>query len=164
MLIPGIPPPEFQIPHKTHKTKQNFKNASTPPSPLPHIFSFPRALSLELTLAVSRVRSESRSPSPSRVRVLYVCVSSRVRVRMCGTRVRVQQDWDSIPTRVRVQIISSTRRRMAVRYCLPTPRATFTSAIFRAKMEFKYLIASPHLCMLTWRFLLAFFWRFLLAF
>ena len=34
--------------------------------------------------------------------------------------------------------ISSTRRRMAVRYRLPTPsatiRATFTSAIFRAKM------------------------------
>ena len=33
--------------------------------------------------------------------------------------------------------ILSTRRRMAVRYRLPTPiiRATFTSAILRAKMQ-----------------------------
>ena len=30
--------------------------------------------------------------------------------------------------------ISSTRRRMAIHYRLPRPIATFTSAIFRAKM------------------------------
>ena len=38
-------------------------------------------------------------------------------------------------------LISSTRRRMAIRYRLPTPSATFTSAIFRAKMHFVPKIA-----------------------